>query len=120
MVDAVTASVVAALKPVETKEPAEPKEPAVAKVEVALAGDMDKPEDVQAHAVKVERAQLKAAVDWNDLESVKAYHEAIAPKKEITPASAQATGHEPKKSADDEPTDEDVNGAIDRMCANAN
>lgn len=56
-----------------------PEETPVAKIEIAFEGDMDKPEDVEAHALKVERAQLRAAVDWNDLDSVRAYQEAIKP-----------------------------------------
>ena len=58
----------------EVKEPAEPK----ASVEVAFEGDMDNPEHIEAHAKKVELAQLKAAVDMSDLASIREYQEAVA------------------------------------------
>lgn len=73
LVSDITASVVAALKPAAV-QPAAPAPEAI-----AFEGDMDKPEDVLAHAEKLRKTQIKASVNWNDPESVLAYHKTIAP-----------------------------------------
>lgn len=102
LVQEVTASVVAALKPAEEPKKEEPKA-----LEIAFEGDMDKPEDVLAHAEKLKKAQIRAAVNWNDLESVKAYHKAIAPEAKAqpttnaAPVTAKAGGEQEKFTAED-------------------
>lgn len=45
--------------------------------EIAFEGDMDNPEDVKAHAEKIKSAKLKAAVNWNDFDSVMAYYKSL-------------------------------------------
>jgi len=82
LVAEITAAVTAALKPAEAPVAVVApvvEAPAPVVAEITFEGDMDKPEDVQAHAAKLQKAQLKAAVDWNDPASVMAYHKAIAP-----------------------------------------
>lgn len=82
LVAEITAAVTAALKPVEPVAAVAPivaPAPAVESpvAEIVFEGDMDKPEDVQAHAAKLQKAQVKAAVDWKDPASVMAYHKTL-------------------------------------------
>lgn len=84
VVQQVTASVSDAIKAALVKEPEATKT-----VEVAFEGDASDPEAVKAHAEKVRVAQLKAAVDWNDLDSIKAYQAAVFGEQKTAPASSQ-------------------------------
>lgn len=125
IVESTTASVIEALNQRdEAKATAEAEAQAAAsaeaedKIEIEFEGDQDNPEDVKAHQEKLEKAQLKAAVDWNDPESVAAYHKAISGKEEAlakpgtnATASESATG----KGASDEHSEDEIQAAIDSM-----
>lgn len=116
-----TASIMAALdkrdKDAEEKgkKPAEAPE---AKTEIAFEGDMTNPEDVQAHADKVAMAELVASADMSTTAGVVAYQAALAKhqgKKEIVPASAQATGVDKKPETGEEFSSDSINAAVARM-----
>lgn len=83
-------------------EPEAPKAPEAPKIEVEFEGDADNPEDVAAHIEVLKTAKLKAAVDWNDAESVMKYHKAIS--GEAPKAKPGRNTVEPvAKAADGEP-----------------
>lgn len=84
---ALTSSVTAAMTQVlekafppkkEEPKPEESVRKAAPPINVPFVGSKDNPEDVQAHAVKLQKAQLEAAVDWNDINSVTSYHAQLA------------------------------------------
>lgn len=117
-----TTSIIAALKESGVIKEQEDDPAPVAKVEVPFEGDMTKPEDVQAHADKVALAELQASADMNTLAGVVAYQDALAKhqgRKEIVPASAQATGVPPKK-VEGQHSDDDIDAAVARMTGTAN
>lgn len=120
----VTTSVIEALKEQGIiKEPESTVDTPPAEDTIEFEGDMDNPEDVQAHQDKLERKQLKDAVDWNDPESVAAYHKAISGKKEEAPAKpgTNASAQAITLGTDtEEYSDEEINAAVDRMTSKAN
>lgn len=113
-----TASVIAALKESGVIKEEEVEQP-TDKVDVAFEGDQDDPEAVQAHAEKLKKAQLKAAVDWNDPESVMAYHKAIAGEEDETttnpPTNTTTTVGKNGEMSDPKFTPEAKKAAIERM-----
>jgi ATP-dependent protease ClpP protease subunit len=114
----------AKVKADEAAEATRLEEEAAAKViadEVAFEGDLEKPEDVQAHLKKVQLAQLKASADLNTPEGVIAYQEALA---KIQGTETPAKGPGSNASADtttlgstsgEEYSTEDVSAVVTRM-----
>lgn len=110
----VTASIDALKEDLKPKDE-EPETPE-AKVEVPFEGDMDKPEDVEAHAKKLARAKAKAEVDWNDQASVNKYLASLKESdKGTTPASAQIEDISVSGKISSGPSKEDVSDTIARM-----
>lgn len=116
----VTTSIIASLKEqgIISEPEAKVDEEVADEVAITFDGDMDDPDAVKAHQEKLAKAQLQASVDWQDVSSVAAYHEAISSKEDEAPAqpgsnaSAQATilGND-----SEEYSVEDIEAAVNRM-----
>lgn len=105
---AVTAAV-AALKPQETA----PEKKESPKMEVSFEGDFDNQEHLEAHALKLKKAQLYNATDFGDVDSVIKYQAALkkltegdtgqAPKMAVSPNAfnpTPVTDPQPSREAD--------------------
>jgi len=93
--DATASAVVVALDKKDTPPAKEPE----AKIDVPFVGDMQNLEDVEAHAKKVEVAEIQAAADMTTVAGVQAYHAALAKSQGVvapvaqSPASSQSVAH---------------------------
>jgi ATP-dependent Clp protease protease subunit len=118
LVTETTASVVAALKEAGViKDEQEAPAPSN-KVEVAFEGDMDNPEHVTAHIAKVEAAQMKASVDWNDPASVRKYQAFLAQKEPAAPATNSVVKPGKADASEEKFTSEAKEAAVERMVKN--
>lgn len=100
---AVTAAINALKEQEQETNEEQPKE-----VEVAFEGDPANQEDVQNHINKVRIEQLKAATNWNDIESVKAYQNAVFEDKgSKQPAPTTNTSMKPAATKPEEVNEQD-------------
>lgn len=89
---------------------------------VEFEGDMEKPEDVQAHLKKVQLATLKASADLSSPEGIVAYQEALAviqgtkgTEAPAGPGSNAAAGTTVLGTSSDEYSQEEIDATVDRM-----
>lgn len=75
----IMATALAAKNDVEVQTPVAPElEKPVNEVEVEFTGDPMNQEDLDAHKMNLKKAQLKAACNFNDIDSVEKYQKALA------------------------------------------